>query len=138
MYVDVLIFVQALRSTDSQCSADEEPTEGLPNLGTTSPVSSSYSELRQVIKLAILIVFFFIIENLIKFIKDWKQIFLICRAKVMLYWYKLVIKLYLQNILTEETFHSQSHFLFNNNIFSVTLLLPQIVFRFYLESILFM
>ena len=60
----VLIFIQALRSTDSQCSADEEPTEGLPNLGTTSPVSSSYSELRQVIKLAILI-FFFIIENLI-------------------------------------------------------------------------
>ena len=94
----VLIFVQALRSTDSQCSADEEPTEGLPNLGTTSPVSSSYSELRQVIKLAILIVFFFIIESLIKFIKDWKQIFLICRAKVMLDWYKLVIKLYLQII----------------------------------------
>ncbi len=55
----VLIFIQALRSTDSQCSADEEPTEGLPNLGTTSPVSSSYSELRQVVKLAMLMVFLY-------------------------------------------------------------------------------
>jgi len=37
--------LEALRSTDSQCSAEEEPTEGLPSLD--SPVSSSYSELRQ-------------------------------------------------------------------------------------------
>ena len=35
-----------LRSTDSQYD-DEQPTVGLPNLGD-SPVSSSYSELRQV------------------------------------------------------------------------------------------
>ena len=38
--------MQVLRSTDSQYD-DEQPTVGLPNLGD-SPVSSSYSELRQV------------------------------------------------------------------------------------------
>ncbi|XP_023345527.1 thyroid receptor-interacting protein 6 isoform X1 [Eurytemora carolleeae] len=38
--------LEVLRSTDSQCSNEDEPTEGLPNLGD-SPVSSSYSELRQ-------------------------------------------------------------------------------------------
>jgi len=37
--------LEVLRSTGSQCD-EEEPTEGLPNLGD-SPVSSSYSELRQ-------------------------------------------------------------------------------------------
>ena len=37
-----------LRSSDSHCSAEEEHTEGLPSLGD-SPVSSSYSELQQVI-----------------------------------------------------------------------------------------
>ena len=43
--------VKVLRSTDSQGSNDDEPTEGLPNLPPNlgdSPVSSSYSELRQV------------------------------------------------------------------------------------------
>eukprot|EP00088_Acartia_fossae_P047247 TRINITY_DN5122_c0_g1_i1.p1 TRINITY_DN5122_c0_g1~~TRINITY_DN5122_c0_g1_i1.p1 ORF type:complete len:615 (-),score=123.61 TRINITY_DN5122_c0_g1_i1:437-2020(-) len=44
--------LEALRSTDSQCSADEEPTEGLPSIDTDSPVSSSYSELRQAAVLA--------------------------------------------------------------------------------------
>ena len=39
--------LDVLRSSDSHCSAEEEHTEGLPNLGD-SPVSSSYSELRQV------------------------------------------------------------------------------------------
>lgn len=38
--------LDVLRSSDSHCSAEEEHTEGLPNLGD-SPVSSSYSELRQ-------------------------------------------------------------------------------------------
>lgn len=39
--------LDVLRSSDSHCSAEEEHTEGLPSLGD-SPVSSSYSELRQV------------------------------------------------------------------------------------------
>merc|ERR1712198_782666 len=44
--------LEMLRSCDSHCSADEEHTEGLPGItghipGTESPVSSSYSELRQ-------------------------------------------------------------------------------------------
>jgi len=42
--------LEVLRSTDSQGSNDDEPTEGLPNLPPNlgdSPVSSSYSELRQ-------------------------------------------------------------------------------------------
>jgi len=47
MKIYILFMFQVLRSTDSQCSNEDEPTEGLPNLGD-SPVSSSYSELRQV------------------------------------------------------------------------------------------
>ena len=40
--------LELLRSCDSHCSAEEEHTEGLPHLpGGDSPVSSSYSELRQ-------------------------------------------------------------------------------------------
>ena len=41
--------LDVLRSSDSHCSAEEEHTEGLPSLGD-SPVSSSYSELQQVIR----------------------------------------------------------------------------------------
>ena len=40
--------LELLRSCESHCSAEEEHTEGLPHLpGGDSPVSSSYSELRQ-------------------------------------------------------------------------------------------